>query len=29
MEKIIIETRLYNELDDLIQKLYEKNILGF
>ena len=29
MEKIIIETRLYDELDELIQKLYDKEYFGF
>ncbi len=29
MEKIIIETRLYDELDELVQKLYDKEYFGF
>jgi hypothetical protein len=29
MEKIIIETRLHDELDELIQKLYDKEYVGF
>jgi hypothetical protein len=29
MEEIIIETRLHNELDELIQKLYDKEYFGF
>jgi hypothetical protein len=29
MEKIIVETRLHDELDELIQKLYDKEYFGF
>jgi hypothetical protein len=29
MEKVIIETSLHSELDDLIQKLYDKEYFGF